>query len=193
MRCFNPLTQIESGDSTPSTGKTVEDGVTLPLDNRIMNYYGKSMTGVKKFMAVVLTLLTNNKCQIFKVMIHVPAHKRQDYFEGPLIEVPEKQKFASCYLLVGTGATWSLRVESTWGGSIRLELTEAARLQKPSGTRKLAGAEVWHWVWKDHTKIKFFRGEELSKIGLLREVIREMDGFKSCLTGFEGPGSLIER
>lgn len=36
MRCFNPLTQIESGDSTPSTGKTVEDGVTLPLDNNNM-------------------------------------------------------------------------------------------------------------------------------------------------------------
>ena len=38
MRCFNPLTQIESGDSTPSTGKTVEDGVTLPLDNNNMKY-----------------------------------------------------------------------------------------------------------------------------------------------------------
>lgn len=36
MRCFNPLIQIESGDSTPSTGKTVEDGVTLPLNNNNM-------------------------------------------------------------------------------------------------------------------------------------------------------------
>ena len=37
MRCFNPLTQIESGDSTPSTGKTVEDVVTLPLSYNNMN------------------------------------------------------------------------------------------------------------------------------------------------------------
>lgn len=41
MRCFNPLTQIESGDSTPSTGKTVEDGVTLPLNynNMVLNFH----------------------------------------------------------------------------------------------------------------------------------------------------------
>ena len=48
MRCFNPLTQIESGDSTPSTGKTVEDGVTLPLNNGIMN---KKIKTVKQLIS----------------------------------------------------------------------------------------------------------------------------------------------
>ena len=48
MRCFNPLTQIESGDSTPSTGKTVEDGVTLPLNNNNMVNKKASYAIIKK-------------------------------------------------------------------------------------------------------------------------------------------------
>lgn len=48
MRCFNPLTQIESGDSTPSTGKTVEDGVTLPLNNDVMTNKKASYAIIEK-------------------------------------------------------------------------------------------------------------------------------------------------